>query len=101
MRRSRHSCNTVRARDKATRTALCEVNPADGTLTELTAFESGGDTSYAGVVTEGNVLWASYYSSHEGKASIYFVKVFLNASGAGATPPLPSGFPFPVGGSRR
>lgn len=36
---------------------------------------SGGDTSYAGMILEKGILWVSYYSSHEGKTSIYLAKV--------------------------
>ena len=36
---------------------------------------SGGDTSYAGMVWHNDLLWISYYSSHEGKTSIYLAKV--------------------------
>ncbi len=36
---------------------------------------SGGDTSYAGLVWHDGLLWISYYSSHEGKTSIYLAKV--------------------------
>jgi pimeloyl-ACP methyl ester carboxylesterase len=36
---------------------------------------SGGDTSYAGLVWHDGLLWVSYYSSHEGKSSIYLAKV--------------------------
>ncbi len=38
---------------------------------------SGGDTSYAGLVWHDGLLWVSYYSSHEGKSSIYLAKVRL------------------------
>lgn len=38
---------------------------------------SGGDTSYAGMVWHDGLLWASYYSSHEGKSSIYLAKIRL------------------------
>jgi hypothetical protein len=38
-------------------------------------FPSGGDTSYAGLVWHEGLLWVSYYSSHEKKASIYLAKV--------------------------
>jgi hypothetical protein len=38
---------------------------------------SGGDTSYASLVWHGGLLWVSYYSSHEGKSSIYLAKVRL------------------------
>jgi len=40
-------------------------------------FPSGGDTSYAGLVWHQDLLWMSYYSSHEGKASIYLAKIRL------------------------
>jgi hypothetical protein len=40
---------------------------------------SGGDTSYAGMVWHDGLLWVSYYSSHEGKSSIYLAKVELPA----------------------
>ncbi|MEO6808803.1 MAG: sialidase family protein [Isosphaeraceae bacterium] len=36
---------------------------------------SGGDTSYAGLAWHDGLLWISYYSSHEGKTSIYLAKV--------------------------
>ena len=36
---------------------------------------SGGDTSYPGMVFHQGLLWMSYYSSHEGKTSIYLAKV--------------------------
>ena len=38
-------------------------------------FPSGGDTSYPGMVWHDGVLWISYYSSHEGKTSIYLAKI--------------------------
>ena len=36
---------------------------------------SGGDCSYPGLVWSDGLLWVSYYSSHEGKTSIYLAKV--------------------------
>ena len=41
----------------------------------LLEFPSGGDTSYTGLLVVKNELWVSFYSSHEGKSSIYFAKV--------------------------
>jgi hypothetical protein len=38
---------------------------------------SGGDCSYPGMVWHDNKLWVSYYSSHEGKTSIYLAKIAL------------------------
>src|SRR5690606_32125561 len=56
----------VRRYEPRARTALCFIDPA-GTLTEALPLPSGGDTSYAGLVLHDNLLWVSYYSSHEGK----------------------------------
>ncbi|MCF6285976.1 MAG: exo-alpha-sialidase, partial [Candidatus Hydrogenedentes bacterium] len=36
---------------------------------------SGGDTSYPGFVWHDDVLWMTYYSSHEEKTSIYLAKI--------------------------
>ena len=36
---------------------------------------SGGDCSYPGLVWYDNLLWVTYYSSHEGRTSIYLAKV--------------------------
>ena len=67
----------VRLLDKRARTSLCWVDPAAGTLTEFLALPSGGDTSYPGLVLHEGVIWVSYYSSHEGKTSVYLAKVHL------------------------
>ena len=65
----------VRLYDSPVRTSLCWLDPDKGTLTEALRLPSGGDTSYAGLVWHGEMLWISYYSSHEGKTSIYLAKV--------------------------
>ncbi len=39
------------------------------------SFDSGGDTSYPGLSMEGRILRVSYYSSHEGSASVYIASV--------------------------
>lgn len=36
---------------------------------------SGGDTSYAGMVWHEDLLWMSYYSSHEGGTNVYLARV--------------------------
>jgi len=38
---------------------------------------SGGDCSYPGMVWHEDLLWMTYYSSHEGKASIYLARIRL------------------------
>lgn len=67
----------VRLYDQRVRTSLCWVDPASGKLTEFLELPSGGDTSYAGLALHDDLLWISYYSSHEGKTSIYLAKARL------------------------
>jgi hypothetical protein len=38
---------------------------------------SGGDTSYPGMVYRDGILYVSYYSSHEGKTSIYLAQILI------------------------
>ncbi|HML73374.1 MAG TPA: hypothetical protein PKB02_02650 [Anaerohalosphaeraceae bacterium] len=65
----------VRLYDGGPRTSLCWIDETAGTCKEMLKLPSGGDTSYAGIVQQEDVLWISYYSSHEGKAGIYLAKV--------------------------
>lgn len=65
----------TRLYDGIVRTSVTWVDPATGALTECLTLPSGGDTSYAGLVWYDDLLWISYYSSHEGKPSIYLAKV--------------------------
>lgn len=65
----------VRLYDGGQRTSLCWIDAREGKLTEALKLPSGGDTSYAGLVLHDEVLWVSYYSSHQGKTAIYLAKV--------------------------
>jgi hypothetical protein len=56
-------------------TALTYIDVKNGTMTKLLKLPSGGDTSYPGLVWYEDMLYVSYYSSHEGKTSIYLAKV--------------------------
>jgi hypothetical protein len=67
----------VRLYDKNVRTALGWIDPKAGTFREFLTLPSGGDTSYPGLGWHDGLLWVSYYSSHEGKTSIYLAKVKL------------------------
>ena len=67
--------------DKKPRTALFWVDPKSAALDECLTLPSGGDTSYPGLVWEGNTLCVSYYSSHEGKSSIYLARVRFPSPG--------------------
>ena len=49
----------------------------DGAYTPVLTLPSGGDTSYAGMVWHDDLLWVSYYASHEGKTAIYLARVKL------------------------
>lgn len=48
---------------------------ADGGYDPALTFTSGGDTSYPGLVWHDGLLWMTFYSSHEGKTSIYLAKI--------------------------
>ena len=63
--------------DDKVRTSLMWLDPEKGTSKEFLRLPSGGDTSYPGLVLHEDLLWVSYYSSHEGKTSIYLAKVRL------------------------
>lgn len=65
----------VRLYDSPVRTSVCWLDPEAGTLKEAVALPSGGDTSYAGLVWHNDMLWISYYSSHEGKTGIYLARI--------------------------
>jgi hypothetical protein len=67
----------VRLYDGGIRTSLAWADPTSGKLTEFQKLPSGGDSSYAGLVWHEDLLWVSYYSSHEGKTSIYLARVKL------------------------
>jgi hypothetical protein len=61
--------------DGAAHTDVVWLDVENGRLTPLVQIPSGGDCSYPGMVWHDGLLWISYYSSHEGKASIYLAKV--------------------------
>jgi hypothetical protein len=54
------------------------VTDLKGNKQKLLKLPSGGDTSYPGMVLHKKKLWVSYYSSHEGKSSIYLAKIPLS-----------------------
>jgi hypothetical protein len=72
----------VRLYDGKVRTALCWLDPEARKLTEFLTLPSGGDCSYPGLAWHEGRLWVSYYSSHDGKTSIYLARVELPARGA-------------------
>jgi hypothetical protein len=68
----------VRLVDGQVRTSVCLLDTDRATLSEILPLPSGGDTSYPGLVWHEGLLWVSYYSSHEGKTSIYLARVRLD-----------------------
>jgi len=56
-------------------TAITYIDFDAGRMETLLKLPSGGDTSYPGLVWYNDILYVSYYSSHEGKTSIYLAKV--------------------------
>lgn len=62
------------------KTRLWWLDPDRSTLAEILTLPSEGDTSYPGLVFHNDLLWVSYYSSHEGKTNIYLARVRLPAT---------------------
>ncbi len=63
-------------------TALCYLDMTEHKMTRLLKLPSGGDTSYPGLVWHNNLLYLSYYSSHEGKTSIYLARIGITGKAA-------------------
>jgi hypothetical protein len=59
------------------KTALMELAVESAKVVPILDLPSGGDCSYPGLVWHNDQLWMSYYSSHEGKTSIYLAVVDL------------------------
>lgn len=68
----------VRLYDGKQRTSLCWLDTKTPKLEEFMTLPSGGDTSYAGLVYHNDVLYVSYYSSHEEKTAVYLARVKIN-----------------------
>lgn len=60
-------------REEEYRTVLARMTRT--TYEPVLTLPSGGDTSYPGMVWDQDLLWMSYYSSHEGKSSIYLARI--------------------------
>lgn len=69
----------------AAKTGMIVASVDNFQLTPLVTLPSGGDTSYSAFVWHEGLLWTSYYSSHEGKTSIYLAKVRLPERAVSAT----------------
>ncbi len=59
------------------KTVLSKVTPS-GNYIKLITLPSGGDCSYPGMLVKDNMLYVSYYSSHEDKTVIYLARLWLD-----------------------
>ncbi len=84
-----HWIGAGRMHEGGAHTALTYIDIKNGTMTKLLKLPSGGDTSYPGLVWYEDMLYVSYYSSHEGKTSIYLAKLKVKPKERDA-PLLPS-----------
>ncbi|MBX2925076.1 MAG: hypothetical protein KF746_22940 [Chitinophagaceae bacterium] len=69
-----------RFHEEKTCTALF-LTDLQGNAKKIIRLPSNGDSSYPGLVIYKKKLWALYYSSHEGKTSIYMAEVPLSEFG--------------------
>jgi hypothetical protein len=61
--------------DGGAHTSLTYLDVRTGTMSKLIKLPGGGDTSYPGLVWHNEILYVSYYSSHQSKTDIYMAKV--------------------------
>jgi len=67
------ACARGRHPEGGAATVLARMTPS--TYEPLLCLPSGGDCSYPGMVDHDGLLWMSYYSSHEGRTSIYLARI--------------------------
>jgi len=61
-------------------TGLLKMNLSNGNLQELLILPSAGDNGYPGLVLKKNMLYVSYYSSHEdNKSCVYLAQINYQA----------------------
>jgi hypothetical protein len=60
--------------EKKTATSLFKLTE-NGEVKPVLTLPSGGDTSYPGLLIHNDMLFVSYYSSHEDKTAIYLAKI--------------------------
>jgi hypothetical protein len=64
----------TRTYDGVTSTGIL-VTDLQGKVLKTIKLPGSGDTSYPGLLIYDGQLWVSYYSSHEGKTSIYIARM--------------------------
>jgi len=93
-----HWIGAGRMHEGGSHTALTYIDVERGIMTKLAKLPSGGDTSYPGLVWHDDMLYVSYYSSHEGKTSIYLAKVKVQQNEIFGAESNPTG--DPIGGGK-
>lgn len=68
----------TRVYDKKERYTAIFAGNREGDFRKILLLPSGGDNSYPGFAVRNNLLYVSYYSSHEGNSSIYLVEIPLS-----------------------
>ncbi len=77
-----------RGRDAEGKTVTVLARMTRSGYEQVLELPSGGDCSYPGMVWHDDHLWMTYYSSHEGKTSIYLARIGFDwAGGADSGPP--------------
>ena len=66
-----------RMHDGGSNMSLTSIDMENLGMRRILRLPSSGDCSYPGFVWHDNLLYVSYYSSHQGKASVYLAKVKL------------------------
>ncbi|NSL89784.1 hypothetical protein ECE50_023275 [Chitinophaga sp. Mgbs1] len=62
------------------RTSIFVYKIKENKTFRVATLPSGGDTGYPGLYLQGNRLWVSFHSAHEGTTKIYLAKAELNVS---------------------
>lgn len=74
-----------RTRIGPARMTLLHLDVKSGVMKVLKHLPSGGDCSYPGMVWHNDMLWVSYYSTHEGQSAIYLAKLRPSSEARPAT----------------
>lgn len=64
----------------SSRTSLFVYKIKENKTYRVLTLPSGGDTAYPGLYLNGNEIWISYHSTHEGSTKVYLAKAELTLS---------------------
>jgi len=68
-----------RMHDEGANMSLTYIDVENSRMERILKLPSGGDCSYPGLVWYDDMLYVSYYSTHEGKTSVYLAKVKIKS----------------------